>query len=60
MRITQDMLTALNARSSLNFMTKQRVMDLVKRNNGQFASEHTTGEIASFKICPTVLGLDTP
>ena len=42
----------------IKFYDEQRVMDLVKRNNGQFACEHTAGEIASFKICPTVLGLD--
>jgi hypothetical protein len=43
---------------SIKFCDKRRVMDLVKRNKGQFACEHTTGEIVSFKICPAGFGLD--
>jgi hypothetical protein len=42
----------------INVYDEQRVKDLVKRNNGQFACEHTNGEISSVKICPAGLRLD--
>jgi hypothetical protein len=41
----------------IKFYDEQRVMGLGKRNNGQFACEHTTGEIASLKFTQQDLDL---
>jgi hypothetical protein len=43
----------------IKFYDEQRVMDLVNRNNGQFACEHKTGENSCVKTYPARLGLDS-